>query len=78
MHKIKNGTPYQYDMNIYRGCEHGCLYCYVMYLYDYLNDSSFYQNIYYKENIVEVLEREISSPKRKKDIIHFGGVSDSY
>lgn len=78
LHKIKKGTPYQYDVNIYRGCEHGCLYCYAMYSHDYLNDSSFYQNIYYKENIVEVLEREISSPKWKKDIIHFGGVSDSY
>lgn len=76
--KIKKGTPYQYDVNIYRGCEYGCLYCYALYSHDYLSDQQFYQYIYYKENIIEVLEKEISSPKWNKEIINFGSVSDSY
>ena len=76
--KVKGGMPYQYDVNIYRGCEHGCLYCYALYSHDYLNDEKFYDHIYYKENIVDILEKEISSPKWKKEMINFGSVSDSY
>lgn len=76
--KVNSGTPYHYDVNIYRGCEHGCLYCYALYSHEYLNDSHFYEHIYYKENIIEVLEKEISSPKWKKEMINFGSVCDSY
>ena len=28
-------TPYNYDANIYRGCAHGCIYCYALYSHDY-------------------------------------------
>ena len=28
--------PYSWDLNIYRGCEHGCHYCYAMYSHRYL------------------------------------------
>lgn len=76
--KVNGKFPYQYDVNIYRGCEHGCLYCYALYSHQYLDDSRFYEHIYYKENIVDILEKEISSPKWKKEIINFGSVSDSY
>lgn len=76
--KVKGGMPYQHDVNIYRGCEHGCLYCYALYSHDYLEDKQFYDHIYYKENIIEVLEKEISKPSWKKQIINFGSVSDSY
>lgn len=76
--KVRGGMPYQHDVNIYRGCEHGCLYCYALYSHDYLDDEKFYDHIYYKENIVEVLEKEISKPSWQKNIINFGSVSDSY
>lgn len=76
--KVKGKYPYQYDVNIYRGCEHGCLYCYALYSHDYLDDPHFYEHIYYKENIVEILEKELASPKWKKDVINFGSVCDSY
>ena len=36
--KVRGGMPYQHDVNIYRGCEHGCLYCYALYSHDYLDD----------------------------------------
>jgi DNA repair photolyase len=71
-------TPYNYDANIYRGCAHGCIYCYALYSHDYLNDKKFYDHIYYKENFCEVLEKEISSPRWKKEMINFGSISDSY
>ena len=72
------GTPYDFDTNIYRGCMHGCVYCYAMYSHSYLDDSNFFDHIYYKENFCEILEKEISSPKWKKETINFGSVSDSY
>lgn len=76
--KVRGGMPYRHDVNIYRGCEHGCLYCYALYSHDYLDDEKFYDHIYYKENIVDVLEKEISKKSWNKDIINFGSVSDSY
>lgn len=76
--KVRGGMPYQHDVNIYRGCEHGCLYCYALYSHDYLEDNQFYNHIYYKENIIEVLEKEITKPSWKKQIVNFGSVSDSY
>lgn len=76
--KVHGGMPYQHDVNIYRGCEHGCLYCYALYSHDYLEDKKFYDHIYYKENIVEILEKEISKKSWQKKIINFGSVSDSY
>ena len=30
--------PYSWDLNIYRGCEHGCHYCYAMYSHRYLEE----------------------------------------
>ena len=62
--KVRGGMPYQHDVNIYRGCEHGCLYCYALYSHDYLDDEKFYDHIYYKENIVEILEKEITPKER--------------
>ncbi|MFR6099772.1 MAG: hypothetical protein ACLUIS_06815 [Longibaculum sp.] len=41
--------PYQHDVNIYRGCEHGCLYCYALYSHDYLDDEKFYDHIFIRE-----------------------------
>ena len=76
--KIRKGFPYQYDVNIYRGCEHGCLYCYALYSHEYLGDVDFHNHIYYKENICEILEKELSRDKWKKEMINFGSVCDSY
>lgn len=76
--KVRGRFPYDYDLNIYRGCEHGCLYCYAVYSHRYLNDEKFYEHIYYKENILEVLEKELSSPHWKREKINLGSVCDSY
>ncbi|MBN2165638.1 MAG: radical SAM protein, partial [Marinilabiliaceae bacterium] len=70
--------PYGWDLNIYRGCEHKCQYCYAMYSHEYLNDDNFAENIYIKTNIVEKLEKELSSKTWKREIINIGGVTDSY
>jgi DNA repair photolyase len=70
--------PYKWDLNIYRGCEHRCVYCYALYSHKYLDDDKFYDHIYFKENIVECLEKQLSSPKWKKELISIGTVCDSY
>jgi DNA repair photolyase len=47
--KTKRSMPYQYDLNIYRGCEHSCKYCYAIYSHKYLesnyNESTNFNNI---------------------------------
>lgn len=72
------GLPYTMDLNIYRGCGHGCRYCFALYSHDYLEGGDFYRDIFVKKNIVEVLERELRNPKINRGIINIGGVTDSY
>lgn len=78
--KLKRKVPYAWDLNIYRGCEHGCKYCYAIYSHDYLNSSStkYSEDIYVKTNIVEQLEKQLSSPSWKREVVNIGGVTDSY
>lgn len=79
LNKLREGRlPFLWDLNIYRGCGHGCKYCYALYSHQYLTDEDFYDTLYYKENVVEVLRKEISKPSWKKEVINFGGVTDSY
>lgn len=71
--------PYHWDLNIYRGCEHRCVYCYALYSQKYLEDEgNFFKNIYYKENIVECLEKKLKSKTWKREPIGIGTVCDSY
>lgn len=77
--KIKSGRmPYSWDLNIYRGCEHGCIYCFAMYSHDYLGDSKFFDHIFVKTNIVEKFEKLLASPSWKRQVVNIGGVTDSY
>ncbi len=76
--KLKRKIPYGWDLNIYRGCQHGCRYCYAMYSHKYLENDEFFRDIYVKENIVEQLEKELSSDNWKREVINIGGVTDSY
>lgn len=78
LNKLKRKIPYGWDLNIYRGCEHGCKYCYAIYSHDYLNDGNFFDNVYYKKNILEQLEKELSCLNWKREIVNIGGVTDSY
>ena len=77
-HRVKGGFPYVWDLNSYRGCIHGCRYCYALYSHGYIEGGDFYRNIYVKGNIVEQLERQLSRPNWKREVINLGGVTDSY
>lgn len=78
LNKLRRKIPYGWDLNIYRGCEHGCKYCYAIYSHDYLGDGNFFSRVYAKENILAYLEKELRSPTWKREIVNIGGVTDSY
>jgi DNA repair photolyase len=79
LHRLKRrGLPYQFDLNIYRGCSHGCVYCYGPDSHEYLKTDSFSSDIFIKTNLIEKLEKELMSPQWRGDIINIGGVCDSY
>lgn len=76
--KLKRKIPYGWDLNIYRGCQHGCRYCYAMYSHKYLASTDFFKEIYVKTNIVDELEKELKKSSWKREVINIGGVTDSY
>jgi len=64
-----------YTLNPYRGCAHLCVYCDAR-ANQYGLSETFEQVVYYKENAVEVLERQL--PRLRRDIVGTGGVCDAY
>ena len=76
--KLKRKIPYSWDLNIYRGCEHGCRYCYALYSHNFLNSAQYFSDIYVKTNIVDLLEKELKAGSWKREVINMGGVTDSY
>lgn len=76
--RLKRKIPFAWDLNIYRGCEHGCKYCYAMYSHQYLDSEKYFDDIYVKTNIIELLEKQLSSPSWKREVVNIGGVTDSY
>src|SRR5678815_329298 len=73
--------PFNAGINAYRGCEHGCSYCYARPFHEYLGFSAgldFESRIMVKENAPELLRRELSSPKWKPQELAMSGVTDCY
>ncbi len=78
LNKLKRRVPYSWDLNIYRGCEHGCKYCYAIYSHRHMGSDDYFGDIYIKTNVVEQLEKQLRSPNWKREIVNIGGVTDSY
>jgi DNA repair photolyase len=69
------------SVNAYRGCEHGCVYCYARPTHEYLGFSSgldFETKIMVKEDAPELLRKELSGPKWKPQVLALSGVTDCY
>ena len=72
---------FNYSFNPYRGCEHGCIYCYARPTHEYLGFSSgldFETKIMVKKNAAELLDKELSKKNYVPDIILFSGNTDCY
>ena len=73
--------PFDRSINPYRGCEHGCVYCYARPTHAYLGLSpglDFETRLYAKENAAELLERELSKPGYRPALLALGANTDPY
>ncbi len=79
-----NDSPDLYmdaTLNPYRGCEHGCIYCYARPTHEYLGHSvgiDFETKIYTKDDAPRLLVEKLQSPTWQPQVINFSGVTDCY
>lgn len=69
------------SINPYRGCEHGCIYCYARPYHEYLGLNAgidFESTILVKENAPELLRAEMMAPRWKPQKLGISGVTDPY
>jgi len=69
------------SINPYRGCEHGCVYCYARPTHEYLGFSAgldFETKIMIKEQAPELLRKELSSARWEPKVLAMSGVTDCY
>jgi DNA repair photolyase len=80
----KNTSPdisFDRSINPYRGCEHGCIYCYARPSHAYLGLSpglDFETKLLAKPNAANLLRAELSNPRYKPDVIAIGTNTDPY
>jgi DNA repair photolyase len=80
----RNTSPdvgFETSLNPYRGCEHGCIYCYARPTHEYLGLSAgldFESKIMVKTNAPELLRAELDSPRWKPQTLVLSGVTDPY
>src|SRR5438128_7188737 len=80
----RNNSPdvgFETSLNPYRGCEHGCIYCYARPTHEYLGFSAgldFESKIVVKTNAPELLRAELESPRWRPQTLVMSGVTDPY
>ncbi len=80
----RNSSPdvgFDFSLNPYRGCEHGCVYCYARPTHEYLGFSAgldFETRILVKEAAPELLRARLSSPRWRPVPVAMSGVTDPY
>lgn len=73
--------PFRFSINPYRGCEHGCSYCYARPYHEYLGLSAgldFETKIFVKRNAAALLRNELMRPSYQPQWISLSGVTDPY
>ncbi|MDR1335098.1 MAG: hypothetical protein LBJ19_02395 [Holosporaceae bacterium] len=67
-----------YDLNIYRRCGHRCIYCFAQYSHKYLDTDQFFDDIFVKTNVTEILHADFSKRSWNSDPVNICGVTDGY
>jgi DNA repair photolyase len=74
-------VPFDVSLNPYRGCEHGCSYCYARPSHEYLGLSAgldFETRILVKEDAPALLRRALMAPSWRPRVVALSGVTDAY
>ncbi|HMJ49791.1 MAG TPA: radical SAM protein, partial [Burkholderiales bacterium] len=80
----RNESPdvgFSQSINPYRGCEHGCVYCYARPTHAYLNLSpglDFETKLFAKVNAAQLLREELAGPGYRCEVIALGANTDPY
>src|SRR3954469_22933455 len=80
----RNESPdvgFDASVNPYRGCEHGCIYCFARPTHEYFGLSAgldFETRIFVKEDAPELLRKALASPSWQPELIAMSGVTDCY
>jgi DNA repair photolyase len=80
----ENDSPdigFRYSVNPYRGCAHGCSYCYARPYHEYLGLSAgldFETKVFVKYRAAQLLRAFLARPKWRPELIAFSGVTDCY
>ncbi|MCH4267036.1 MAG: PA0069 family radical SAM protein [Brevundimonas sp.] len=80
----RNTSPdvgFDRSINPYKGCEHGCIYCYARPSHAWMGLSpglDFESRIFFKPHAAHLLEQELSKPRYVCRRIHIGGNTDPY
>lgn len=75
------GMPFNWTLNPYRGCTHGCHYCFARRYhvqFEMNSDDEFASVILVKHNVVDVLARELDRPSWTRELVAFGTATDPY
>src|SRR5215471_14044126 len=73
--------PFRYSINPYRGCEHGCAYCYARPGHETLGLNAgvdFETKVLYKPDAARLLRAELCKPSWSGEVIAISGVTDCY
>ncbi|WP_421935344.1 PA0069 family radical SAM protein [Phenylobacterium sp.] len=80
-HNDSPDVGFSASINPYRGCEHGCIYCYARPAHAYMGLSpglDFESKLFFKPEAAKLLEKELSKPSYVPEFIHIGGNTDPY
>jgi DNA repair photolyase len=80
-HAQSPDIPFNVSLNPYRGCEHGCIYCFARPTHSYLGLSpglDFESRLYAKVNAPELLARELAKPGYEPEPIALGVNTDAW
>ena len=75
------GMPFNWTLNPYRGCTHGCHYCFARRYhvqFEMNADDEFASVILVKRNVVDVLRRELDRPSWTRELVAVGTATDPY